>query len=365
MIISSIEIKDFRNYEGLYLEPDQGINIFYGSNAAGKTNILEALYVGCTSASHRAVKDRELIRFGCDEAHIKLYIRKKSLDYRIDMHIKKNRSKGIAINSVPIRKASELLGVANVVFFSPEDLSIIKNGPSERRRFLDTELCQISSIYTWNLISYQKVLNQKNRLLKEQENIRDAEDVLDIYNSQLVSYGSVLISQRKKFTESLNDCIHQIHSGISGGKEDIRLMYEPDTEEEAFEEELKKCRNSELRQRISLKGPHRDDLCFMINNIDARHFGSQGQQRTAALSLKLSEIQLIRDMTGDQPVLLLDDVLAELDRSRQTMLLESIEGIQTMISCTGLDDFVDKRFHIDRLFCVENGKITETAGRKN
>ena len=358
MKIDSIELKDFRNYQNLELSFDAGTNIFYGNNAQGKTNVLEAVYVGCTSKSHKAVKDRELIRFGCEEAHLKLNLTKREIPYRIDMHIKKNRSKGIALNGVPIRRASQLFGIANVVFFSPEDLGIIKNGPSERRRFLDLELCQLDRLYVHQLISYNKVVGQRNKLLKELSDRREFEEMLGIYDEQLKAYGTELIRTREKFVGSLSGVLSEIHSRITEEHEKLEIIYEKNTSAETFEKDLKRVRAQELRQKISLVGPHRDDLCFLINGIDIRHFGSQGQQRTAALSLKLAEIELVKAASDDTPVLLLDDVLSELDRKRQNMLLNSIGGIQTMISCTGLDDFVGNRFHIDRLFKVQNGTVT-------
>lgn len=358
MLIQSVELKNFRNYESLSLQFDQGINIFYGNNAQGKTNLLEALFVGCTSKSHKAVKDRELLRFGTEEAHIKLNVEKRGVPYRIDMHIKKNRSKGIALNGVPIRRASELFGIANVVFFSPEDLGIIKHGPAERRRFMDLELCQLNRIYTHNLISYNRIMNQKNRLLKELDWHNEQEDVLEIYNEQLLQYGREVIRERAKFVEALNQLIADIHGGITKHAENLRLQYDCNVDAEQFEQALKRARGQELRQHMSLVGPHRDDICFLINDVDIRHFGSQGQQRTAALSLKLAEISLVELLVGDKPVLLLDDVLSELDRERQTLLLARVGGIQTMMTCTGLDDFVKNRFHIDKLFCVKNGMVT-------
>lgn len=358
MLIRSVELKNFRNYESLSLQFDAGINIFFGNNAQGKTNLLESLFVGCTSKSHKAVKDRELIRFGTEEAHIKLMLEKRGLPYRIDMHIKKNRSKGIALNGIPIRRASELFGIANIVFFSPEDLGIIKHGPAERRRFMDLELCQLNRIYTHNLISYNRIMNQKNRLLKELDWKREQEDVLEIYNAQLLRYGREVIRERAKFVAGLNQLIAEIHSGITNEAENLCLHYDCNTEAEAFDEALQRARSQELRQHVCMVGPHRDDICFLINGIDIRHFGSQGQQRTAALSLKLAEISLVEQLVGDKPVLLLDDVLSELDRERQTLLLSKVGGIQTMMTCTGLDDFVKNRFHIDKLFLVKNGIVT-------
>lgn len=358
MIIESIDLKDFRNYRELGLIPSPGISIFYGDNAQGKTNLLEAVYVGCTARSHKSSRDRELINFDSDEAHIKLGVRKRDVPYRIDMHIKKNRSKGIALNGIPLKRASELFGIANVIFFSPEDLSIIKNGPGERRRFADMELCQLDRLYTHDLISYNRIVNQKNTLLKSFDIGDSFYEMLDIYNDQLVDYGARIITKRRSFIEDINSIIADIHSDITSGREKLSIRYEENVSAEAFSDTLYKSRDREIKQRMSLIGPHRDDLCFMVNDLDIRHYGSQGQQRTAALSLKLSEIRLVESIIHEKPVLLLDDVLSELDRGRQTMLLNSIKDVQTMITCTGLDDFIDNRFHIDKIFNVTEGRIT-------
>ena len=358
MNISSVELNNFRNYESLNLSLDEGVNIFYGDNAQGKTNLLDAVYVGCTSKSHRMSKDREMIRFNCTDAHIKLKLKKKDVPYRIDMHLKKNSAKGIAVNGIPIRRSSELFGIANVVFFSPEDLNIIKDGPSERRRFMDLEMCQQSRLYLHALISYTKIINQKNRLLKEYSFTSGAEELTDVYNMQLMSFGSEIIRLREDFIKRLNEIIGEIHFSITEGKEKIELIYDSNTTAERFEDDLKKIRKQEIRSGMSLIGPHRDDLVFRVNNTDLRHFGSQGQQRTAVLSLKLSEIRSFEEASGEKPLLLLDDVLSELDRKRQIQLLSSIRDGQTLITCTGLDDFIDNRFHIDKLFHVSNGIIT-------
>lgn len=357
MIIESIELKNYRNYEELHMELNQGTNILYGDNAQGKTNVLESVYVCCTSKSHRSAKDRDIIRFGQDESHIKLQIRKNDVPCRIDMHLKKNKPKGIAINGVPIRRASELFGLANVVFFSPEDLNIIKNGPSERRRFIDMELCQLDRLYVHSLVQYNRVLLQRNRLLKELSFKPEYEPTLDIWDEQLVKYGKEVIASRRSFIRQLGEIIRGIHTRLSGGKEEISVLYDPDTQEEELETALLKNRSQDIRQKTTLAGPHRDDINFIVNSIDIRRFGSQGQQRTAALSLKLSELELVKLVSKDAPILLLDDVLSELDGSRQTQLLSAIQDIQTMITCTGLEDFVNNRFPIDKIFKVVDGKV--------
>lgn len=357
MIIESMELQNYRNYPSLQVEFDPGTNIFYGDNAQGKTNALEAMYVCCTTKSHRASRDRELIRFDQEEAHIKLQIRKENVPYRIDMHLKKNKPKGVAVNGIPIRKVSELFGIANVVFFSPEDLHIIKNGPSERRRFLDLELCQVNKLYVHALVHYNKSLLQRNRLLKDLSFRPEYESTLEIWDEQLVRYGLPLMEYRKQFIEQLNVLIEGIHGKLTGNKEVLHLNYEPNVQPKEFASALKRNRESEKRQKTTLSGPHRDDICFSINQMDIRRFGSQGQQRSAALSLKLSEIELVKQLVHDYPILLLDDVLSELDSGRQNHLLNSINHIQTMITCTGLDEFIGHRFSLDRIFNVTDGTV--------
>lgn len=359
MIVESIKLNHFRNYDKLELKFDRGTNLFYGDNAQGKTNILESVYLCGTTRSHKGSKDREIIHFGEEESHICMKIRKGDIPYRIDMHLKKNKTKGIAINGVPVRKASELIGLGNFVFFSPEDLNIIKNGPSERRRFLDMELCQLDRIYLYHLTNYNKALAQRNKLLKDFVFYPESEPMLDIIDEQLVQYGTVIISLREKFIKELNEILHEIHGKLSGKKENLSLAYEYDTDIHQFRERMRANRERDIKSRMTNAGPHRDDICFLVDGIDIRKYGSQGQQRTAALSLKLAEIEIVKKNVKDTPVLLLDDVLSELDSNRQRYLLESINNIQTMITCTGIDDFVGCNFKIDRLFQVVEGTVFE------
>ena len=359
MIIKSIELQNFRNYEDLNISFDEGTNIFYGDNAQGKTNILEAAYLSGTTKSHKCSKDKEMIRFGEQESHIRTVVVKKDKEYQIDMHLKNNRSKGIAINKVPIKKASELFGILNMVFFSPEDLNIIKNGPAERRRFLDSELCQLDKIYLSDLTTYNKILNQRNKLLKDMVYRPDLRDTLPVWDMQLVETGRKIIRRRKQFVDELNEIVHDIHYRISGEKEDLLLQYEPSIEDIFFEDELSRVKERDMRQCMTSVGPHRDDLLFSIGEVDIRKFGSQGQQRTSALSLKLSEIELVKRSIHDTPVLLLDDVLSELDSNRQNYLLNSIHDTQTLITCTGLDEFVKNRFQINKIFKVVQGTVEE------
>jgi DNA replication and repair protein RecF len=359
MIIKSLEIENFRNYETLSLNFDSGTNILYGDNAQGKTNILEAIYISATTKSHKSSKDRDIIKFGSDEAHIRTYVVKDGLENRVDMHLRKSKTKGIAINGQKIKKAAQLLGLLNVVFFSPEDLSIIKDGPTQRRRFVDMELCQLDSVYLNNLNNYNKIVNQRNKLLKEMTFNPSLRDTLFVWDSQLVSYGIKIIERRGEFVKQLNDIIYDIHKKLSGGKEELRIAYEPDVEIEDFERKISESNDRDIKLKQTTVGPHRDDFSFIAGDIDIRKFGSQGQQRTAALSLKLSEIELVKKITNDTPLLLLDDVLSELDSNRQNHLLNSIGDIQTIITCTGLEEFVNNRFEINKIFRVSNASIVQ------
>ena len=358
MIIKSLELQDYRNYDSLNLAFDKGTNILYGDNAQGKTNILEAIYVSATTKSHKGSKDRDIVNFHKEEAHIRTFLEKDGVETRVDMHLRKSKSKGIAIDGQKIKKAADLLGLCNVVFFSPEDLGIIKDGPAERRRFVDMELCQLDGFYLYNLNHYNKIVNQRNKLLKDMYFNPDLKDTLNIWDSQLVSFGSKIIERRKLFVEQLNEIIYGIHKRLSGEKEEIHIQYEPDVEIEEFEKKLQYSQEKDIKLKQTTVGPHRDDFSFIVENVDIRKFGSQGQQRTAALSLKLSEIELVKKITKDTPILLLDDVLSELDSNRQNYLLNSIGDIQTIITCTGLEEFVNNRFEINRVYKVENGVVT-------
>lgn len=365
MIIKSIELQNFRNYKELNISFDEGTNILYGNNAQGKTNVLEAIFLSATTKSHKGSKDKEIINFDEEESHIRTYFDRNGIEYCIDMHLRRHKSKGIAINGQKIKKASELIGLLNVVFFSPEDLSIIKNGPSERRRFVDIELCQLDKYYVYNLNQYNKIINQRNKLLKDFNMNTDLRDTLSIWDFQLVNYGKQIIERRKMFIDQLNDIIFGIHKNLSGNKEELTIVYEPDIDSDNFESKLKANIEKDIKYKMTSVGPHRDDFSFFIKkteenspSIDIRKYGSQGQQRTAALSLKLSEIELVKKITKDSPLLLLDDVLSELDSDRQNYLLNSIGNIQTIITCTGLDEFINNRFEINKIFNVVNGMVS-------
>ncbi len=363
MIIKSLELADFRNYDSLRIDFSSGTNILYGDNAQGKTNILEAIYISATTKSHKGSKDKEIISFGKDEAHIRTILEKDGAEYRVDMHLRANKSKGIAIDGQKIKRASDLIGRLNVVFFSPEDLSIIKNGPSERRRFMDMELCQLDQIYLNSLSKYNKLVIERNKVLKDLFEHPEHSVLLDVQDKQLIEYGSVIIKAREKFIKELNEIISPIHEKLTGGKELLSVYYEPNAELSEFEKKLSQSRKRDIYAKQTTVGPHKDDFSFVVkrNNddgIDIRKYGSQGQQRTASLSLKLSEIEIVKRSKKENPVLLLDDVLSELDSGRQNYLLNTIGNIQTIITCTGLDEFVNNRFEIDKLFKVTEGTVS-------
>lgn len=359
MIVKRVELSNFRNYKLLQLNLDEKTNILYGNNAQGKTNVLESVYVCSTTKSHRTNRDVELIHLGSDEAHIKIFIEKNNREQRIDIHLRKNKTKGIAINGIPIKKASELFGIFNVVIFSPEDLNIIKKGPAERRKFMDMELCQLDKIYVYNLTNYNKIIAQRNKLLKDIYFRPELKQTLDVWDSQLAEYGAKIIERRIRFIEEINDIIKPIHKKLTGGVENIRIVYQKNCEEKDLINNLKENRDKDIKYKATSVGPHKDDILFFNDEQNIRVYGSQGQQRTMALSLKLAEIELVKKIINDLPVLLLDDVLSELDSERQNHLLKSLNNIQTIITCTGLDEFIENRFKINKIFQVADGNVKE------
>ncbi|MCC6093715.1 MAG: DNA replication/repair protein RecF [Eubacterium sp.] len=359
MYIESLELKNFRNYEQISLHFDRETNVLYGDNAQGKTNILEAILLAGTTKSHRGSHDREMIRFGEEEAHLRLIFNKNNVSHKVDMHLKKNGKKGVAIDGIPIRRASELFGTISMVFFSPEDLYLIKEGPEKRRRFMDSELCQLDKVYYTDLTEYNRVLTQRNALLKDIPFYPSLVPTLDVWDEQLVSHGIHIIQARGRFIDHLNEIIANIHGNLTNGKEKIKIIYEPEVQTENFSERLRMCRDKDLKMKTSTEGPHRDDFKVIVNGVDIRHYGSQGQQRSAALSLKLSEIYLVKEIIGDTPVLLLDDVLSELDRSRQAMLLKRMNDVQTFITCTGMDELIENHFPVNRAFHIVNGTVAK------
>ena len=365
MIINSVDFENYRNYSSLHLDLGPGVHLFHGDNAQGKTNFIEALYLACTNKSYRGVKDKDLIYFGKEESHIRLFAEKNEVNYRVDMHLRGGKAKGIALNGVPVRRARDFVGILNAVIFSPEDLQLVKEGPQERRKFMDTELCSLDKIYLNAYVQYKKALENRNQLLKDISVNPDSEDLLDVWDETLVKYGKLIIDIRNAFINEMKPVISEIHQKLTGEKENLEIFYEYNVTAENFEKELKNTRRKDLKAKTTTVGPHRDDLSFIISekegnkeSIDARIYGSQGQQRTCALSLKMAEIEYVKRKTNDSPVLFLDDVLSELDKNRRKFLLDSIQDIQTFITCTGLDEFIEQRIKVNQTYTVSNGVIS-------
>jgi DNA replication and repair protein RecF len=305
-----------------------------------------------------------VLRFGTNEAHIKGEVFRDGATWRIDMHLQRGRSKGIAIDGQRIKKAAQLVGKIPTVLFSPEDLAIVKDGPSQRRRFIDMELCQLNESYLYNLARYNRVIQQRNKLLKDIYEHPEQKPLLDVEDKQLVVYGKEIIRFRQIFLDQVREIIAPIHDKLTGEEERLTLTYEPHVAEDDFEAALASARDRDVILKQTTVGPHKDDFAFYVARkgvpggaVDIRHYGSQGQQRTASLSLKLAEIEIVKRSKKENPVLLLDDVLSELDKSRQKALLDEIGEIQTIITCTGYDEFVNSRLKIDRLLHVQNGTV--------
>lgn len=355
MYIQELALSGFRNYSEINITLDKGINIFKGDNAQGKTNILEAIYLCATARSHRTSQEKEVIKWDEDAAHITLDVQKRTFEDKIDFHITQ-KGKAVAINKIPVAKLGELFGTVTVVMFSPEDLQLIKKSPKERRRFIDIELCQFNKLYYYALKQYYKVLKQRNNALKQYTHSVDSE-MLDVWDMQYVEYAKEVIEKRSEFIKQINTLAKAIHADISGGKEDLEVVYEPNVLAANIEEKVARYRQKDIMTQSSSVGPHRDDLKFLINGMDVKVYGSQGQQRTVVLSMKLAELRLMQENLGEAPILLLDDVLSELDDNRQRYLFAYTENIQTLITCTGVEQSVWNSQKIGKLYNVVKGNI--------
>lgn len=357
MYIRELSLQNFRNYNYLQLKLHPGINVFVGDNAQGKTNILESIYLCATARSHRTNQEKEVIKWDEKDSHIRLIIQKKTIEDQIDFHLDQ-RGKGVAINRIAIQKLGDLLGVLNVIMFSPEDLQMIKRGPRERRKFIDIELSQLDRMYYYALSQYHKVLKQRNNLLKKFNKTNDGIGLLSVWDEQIIEYGKIVISKRKEFIDRLTQIAQEIHFDISGAKEKLQIVYSPSVEVEEYDKKLLLHHERDIFRGGTSLGPHRDDLIFMINDMDVRTYGSQGQQRTVILSIKLAQLKMIQEKIGERPVLLLDDVLSELDYHRQQFLFAHTQNIQTLITCTGVEDSVWNMQKIGQLFSVRDGTIS-------
>ena len=355
MHIKNLSVMNFRNLADETINFSDGINIFYGDNAQGKTNLLEAVYICSTGRSQRTRTESQLIKFGYDEAHIRTFVMRENSSDRIDVHIRKDERKGMALNGIPIRKMAEFFGNLTAVIFSPEDLRLVKGGPSERRKFMDIELCQLNKVYCHDLQNYYKVLKQRNNLLKSAARDSSLADTLDVWDIQLSEYGERITAKREEFVKRLNDISGRIHSGITDGREEFSIEYKTNFEQGSLLERLNHFKKRDITLGSTSCGPHKDDMSFFINGNDTKFYGSQGQQRTASLSAKLAEIELIRNETGEDPILLLDDVLSELDENRQLFLMDNIGRLQTFITCTGVEDSISKYIKDSTMYNVKNG----------
>ncbi len=368
MRIKSLTLRDFRNYNRLNVNFADSFNIIYGNNAQGKTNIIEAIFLCASGRSHRTSRDDELIRNDAFGYEIKLQLSKKGSDEELHITFNKEERKKIRINEVPIKKLGDLMGHLNAVIFSPEDLLIIKQGPAERRRFIDITLSQLRPAYFYDLQQYAKILFQRNCLLKKIMVQKELEDTLEVWNRHLVKTGSRIMKARIDFINRLDTFAAARHEVLTNNEEKLKLNYTPSFEfdfdsddpgiDEIFHRMLSECKSKEIMRGTTLLGPHRDDLDIVLNGESTKIFGSQGQQRTAALSMKLAEIDLMKEESGEYPVLLLDDVLSELDDRRKEYLLDSIGAVQAFITCTDRRFFNRSQNDTEFLY-IKNGTLAE------
>lgn len=369
MYIDRLALTDYRNYASLDLSFSPHINVFIGENAQGKTNVMEAIYVLAMAKSHRTSNDRELIRWGQEYGKIEGDVERKYGHLPIELVISK-KGKKARVNHIEQNRLSLYIGQVNVVMFAPEDLNLVKGSPQVRRRFLDMEIGQISPVYLHDLLHYQKLLKQRNAILKDNRGKRQFEDVMfDVYTEQFVDKAVQIIKKRYYFLELLQKWAGPIHHGISRGLENLEVSYSTlkelspgqsdDEMKDILMKKLAEVKTRELDRGITLIGPHRDDLTFMVNGYDIQTYGSQGQQRTTALSLKLAEIELVRQEVGEAPILLLDDVLSELDDYRQSHLLNTIQGqVQTFVTTTTVAGIEHETIRQAAIYEVEDGTVS-------
>lgn len=361
MYIKSTKIKDFRNYEILDLKFNEKVNIILGNNAQGKTNLLESIYIASIGRSFRTSKDSEMIRFGQDAAKVDMIFSKYTGDTEIEIEFYSDRKKSIKMDGVRLKKTSQLLDNIYIVIFSPDDLKIVKDEPEKRRKFIDRELCLIKPSYYKDLSDYKQVLLERNTYLKENNIDRS---MLDIWDAQLARYGASIISKRREFIRELSEISGEIHRSITNNVEDLTIKYRPNVENENdLYEIIKNSDDQDIRMRTTTRGPHKDDMDFFIKRdeeeINARNFGSQGQQRTSALSLKLAEIKIIKNETGEDPILLLDDVMSELDMERQKYLIKTLSYNQLFITTADMQESFINDFPDAEIFSVSKGKVSK------
>lgn len=351
MYINSIFLENFRNYDNQKIELNKNINIIYGNNAQGKTNIIEAIFLCAYGKSYRAKKDSELIKFDKNVCSVDVSYTKIDREGKIKAEI--NDKKTFFANGVKQNKISDIIGKINIVIFTPDDIEIIKDGPQKRRRFLDMMISSLRPNYLHLLNDYNKILEQRNNYLRQIKQENKKTEMLDIFDEQLSEYSFKIYEYRKYFIEKISNSIEDIHSLITkSGKEEIKIKYISNSKnKESFLENLKKSRLIDIKRGFTATGIHRDDFMIYINGKPVSIFGSQGQQRTAILTLKLCELKIVKEEIGDTPILLLDDYMSELDEKRRSSFLENIKGNQVIITCTDKIDLENE----SSIYYVENG----------
>ncbi|WP_077215235.1 DNA replication/repair protein RecF [Bacillus dakarensis] len=368
MYIKHLRLKNYRNYEELEVSFENKVNVILGENAQGKTNAMESIYVLAMAKSHRTSNDKELIRWDEEYAKIEGRVQKSNGSIPMQLVISK-KGKKAKCNHIEQRKLSQYVGNMNIVMFAPEDLHLVKGSPQVRRRFIDMEIGQVSPVYLHDIGQYQKILQQRNHYLKLLQTSKQRDmTMLDILTEQFIGMAVKIVAKRFEFLHLLEKWAIPIHEGISRGLETLKIQYKPsaDVSEdqvlskmiEVYEDKFAKVKSREIDRGVTLFGPHRDDLVFFVNDRDVQTYGSQGQQRTTALSIKLAEIELIHSEIGEYPILLLDDVLSELDDYRQSHLLNTIQGkVQTFVTTTSVEGIDHQTLKEASTFKVDSGVL--------
>ena len=353
MLITNLKINNFRNYNELNIDFNKNINIFYGNNAQGKTNIIEAIFLCAIGKSFRTNKDKELIKF--DENFLNISVDYEKSDRNGKIKIEISDKKEVFLNGIKTKKLSDLIGKINVVLFTPDDINILKNGPRMRRRFLDIMISQLRPNYIYCLNMYLKNLEQRNIYLKQIKMENKNKDLLDLWDEKLADYAEKIYNYRKEFIEKIKEKINLIHNNITNNSEKIDIEYVSDfTTKENFYSSLKQNRNNDIMRGVTSKGIHRDDFVVYLNEKSVNVYGSQGQNRTVILSLKMSELQVIKDEIGENPILLLDDFMSELDEERRKNFLNNIGDTQVFVTCTDRFDLENMQYNI---YNVKSGTI--------
>lgn len=352
MVINSLRLINFRNYTDKTFQFDKGVNILVGKNAQGKTNIVEAIFYAVIGRSFKTSKDRDIVKWGEEKGYICGEFSKRYRDEKIEIFFDKNKKKSIKVDEIGLHKIGELMGVTNAVFFSPDELKLVKESPDERRRFMNIDISQTDKRYFYMIGRYEKVLASRNKLLKSTLDINIVKETIDIWDRALSDLAEKIYLERKKFIEQLSPLAKLAHQYISGGKEDLQIKYISSFEEN-YSEKMAKYLAKNLEKDFKLGytsvGIHRDELDIYLNGTEVKNFGSQGQQRTVALSMKLAELEIIKNRVGEYPILLLDDVFSELDKDRRKRLINFVSKTQTIITCTDLNDKIEGK--IIRIEC--------------